>query len=173
MKMCVELGLHRRRRSNAVSLKSELNKRLFWACYWHDREIAIAMGRPPSISDHDIDVEVRQFIAPSRHSLKSTVTTWRRRSDPRFGRATQSFSPGSNETGLPTDDYDYHRPSVKAEKDWVWNSAQNLSCRQVENHESYMCNNGSLPRKTAIMERSDPTSKQTIWPLELYDSDWK
>jgi hypothetical protein len=59
MKMCVELGLHRRRRSGAISLKSELHKRLFWSCYWHEREIAVAMGRPPSISDHDIDVEVR------------------------------------------------------------------------------------------------------------------
>lgn len=58
MKLCIELGLHRRRRSNAISLKSELNKRLFWSCYWHEREIAVAMGRPPSISDHDIDVEV-------------------------------------------------------------------------------------------------------------------
>lgn len=58
MKMCVELGLHRQHRSNALSLKAELHKRLFWSCYWHEREIAVAMGRPPSISDHDIDVEV-------------------------------------------------------------------------------------------------------------------
>ncbi|KAH7325608.1 fungal-specific transcription factor domain-containing protein, partial [Stachybotrys elegans] len=58
MKMCVELGLHRQRRSSKVCLKSERNKRLFWICYWHERELAVAMGRPPSICDHDIDVEL-------------------------------------------------------------------------------------------------------------------
>ena len=58
MKMCIELGLHRQRRSSKISLKSELNKRIFWSCYWHEREIAMALGRPPGISDHDVDVEV-------------------------------------------------------------------------------------------------------------------
>lgn len=57
--MCVELGLHRQKRSSRISFKSELNKRLFWSAYFSEREIAIAMGRPPSISDHDIDVDVR------------------------------------------------------------------------------------------------------------------
>ena len=67
MRMCIELGLHRQKRSSKVSLRSELNKRLFWSCYWWDREIAIALGRPPSISDHDIDVEVRcSFVCPLR-----------------------------------------------------------------------------------------------------------
>lgn len=61
MRMCIELGLHRQKRSLKVSLRSELNKRLFWSCYWMDREIAIALGRPPTISDHDIDVEVRDL----------------------------------------------------------------------------------------------------------------
>ncbi|ETN38231.1 uncharacterized protein HMPREF1541_06262 [Cyphellophora europaea CBS 101466] len=58
MKTCVELGLHRRQKRSRLSLRSEHNKRLFWCCYWHDREVAIAMGRPPSISDHDIDAEL-------------------------------------------------------------------------------------------------------------------
>jgi len=75
MKMCIELGLHRRRRSSALSLKSELNKRLFWACYWHDREIAVAMGRPPSISDHDIDVEVR--FSASTFSSSAKIHSYR------------------------------------------------------------------------------------------------
>lgn len=58
MKTCVELGLHRRQKRSQLSVKSEHIKRLFWCCYWHDREVAIAMGRPPSISDHDIDAEL-------------------------------------------------------------------------------------------------------------------
>ncbi|RDW58435.1 hypothetical protein BP5796_12365 [Coleophoma crateriformis] len=59
MRLCVELGLHRKQRSHADrNLQSELEKRLFWACYYFDRDFAIALGRPPSISDHDIDVEL-------------------------------------------------------------------------------------------------------------------
>jgi hypothetical protein len=59
MKLCIELGLHRQKRSSKVCLQSERHKRLFWICYWHERELAIAMGRPPAICDRDIDVEVR------------------------------------------------------------------------------------------------------------------
>lgn len=58
MKMCIELGLHRKRRSSKISFESELNKRLFWSTYAYDRELAIVMGRPPLISDHDIDVDL-------------------------------------------------------------------------------------------------------------------
>lgn len=58
MKMCIELGLHRKRRSSKISFESELNKRLFWSAYAYDRELAIVMGRPPLISDHDIDVDL-------------------------------------------------------------------------------------------------------------------
>ncbi|RDI86727.1 hypothetical protein Vi05172_g3157 [Venturia inaequalis] len=58
MKMCIELGLHRKRRSWKISFESELNKRLFWSAYAYDRELAIVMGRPPLISDHDIDVDL-------------------------------------------------------------------------------------------------------------------
>lgn len=60
MRLCVELGLHRKKRSTVkATLQSELEKRLFWACYYFDRDLSFALGRPPSISDHDIDVEVR------------------------------------------------------------------------------------------------------------------
>jgi len=58
MRLCIELGLHRKKRQPYPTLKSELEKRLFWACYYSDRELSIALGRPPSISDHDIDVEL-------------------------------------------------------------------------------------------------------------------
>ncbi|KUJ08658.1 uncharacterized protein LY89DRAFT_676572 [Mollisia scopiformis] len=69
MRMCIELGLHRRRRSAGPSLKAELNKRLFWSCYWWDREIAIAMGRPPSISDHDIDIDLPLDVDEANRDL--------------------------------------------------------------------------------------------------------
>ncbi|KAH8678294.1 fungal-specific transcription factor domain-containing protein [Xylariales sp. PMI_506] len=58
MRLCIELGFHRRKRTKSPSVKSEIEKRLFWSCYYLDRELSISLGRPPSISDHDIDVEL-------------------------------------------------------------------------------------------------------------------
>ncbi|KAF3016104.1 hypothetical protein E8E14_002041 [Neopestalotiopsis sp. 37M] len=57
MRLCIELGLHRRQRRQQPSLEGEMNKRRFWATYFLDRDISIAIGRPPSLSDHDIDAE--------------------------------------------------------------------------------------------------------------------
>ncbi|KXJ96076.1 fungal-specific transcription factor domain-domain-containing protein [Microdochium bolleyi] len=58
MRVCIELGLHRKPRKQPHSLASEMNKRRFWTTYFLDRDISIAIGRPPSISDHDIDAEL-------------------------------------------------------------------------------------------------------------------
>jgi hypothetical protein len=58
MTPCIELGLHRRSNHRPRSIKSELEKRLFWSCYYLDREVSVALGRPPAISDSDIDVEL-------------------------------------------------------------------------------------------------------------------
>jgi hypothetical protein len=69
MKQCIELGLHRKRRSSRLSLRSELDKRVFWSCYWHEREIAMAMGRPPAISDHDIDVPLPLDVDEANQSV--------------------------------------------------------------------------------------------------------
>ena len=41
-------------------VKDELRKRVFWCSYNLDRAVAITLGRPVGIADHDIDVEVRQ-----------------------------------------------------------------------------------------------------------------
>lgn len=71
MKMCIELGLHRKRRSPTISLETELNKRLFWSCYAYDRELAIVMGRPPLISDHDIDVELPLDVDEANEDLET------------------------------------------------------------------------------------------------------
>ncbi|KAH9897468.1 fungal-specific transcription factor domain-containing protein [Xylariomycetidae sp. FL2044] len=59
MRLCIELGLHRRGpRRQSPSLQGEMNKRRFWTAYFLDRDISIAIGRPPSLSDHDIDAEL-------------------------------------------------------------------------------------------------------------------
>ncbi|KAI5861689.1 fungal-specific transcription factor domain-containing protein [Durotheca rogersii] len=58
IRLCVELGLHRRQRRQRPSVEGEMDKRRFWTAYFLDRDISIAVGRPPSLSDHDIDVEL-------------------------------------------------------------------------------------------------------------------
>jgi hypothetical protein len=58
LRIGVSLGLHRRSPVKAVGLATELDKRLFWTCYILDRELAVLMGRPVSLSDCDIDIEV-------------------------------------------------------------------------------------------------------------------
>lgn len=35
-----------------------MRKRIFWTCYYLDRQISIILGRPFAISDRDIDVEL-------------------------------------------------------------------------------------------------------------------
>ncbi|KAI1390332.1 fungal-specific transcription factor domain-containing protein [Hypoxylon trugodes] len=58
MRLCIELGLHRRPRRPQLNIDGEMDKRRFWTAYFLDRDISIAVGRPPSISDHDIDAEL-------------------------------------------------------------------------------------------------------------------
>ncbi|KAK8056216.1 transcriptional regulatory protein [Apiospora rasikravindrae] len=58
MRLCVELGLHRRPRRQLPGVEAEMNKRRFWTTYFLDRDISIAIGRPPSLSDHDIDADL-------------------------------------------------------------------------------------------------------------------
>ncbi|KAI2614671.1 fungal-specific transcription factor domain-containing protein [Hypoxylon fragiforme] len=58
MRLCIELGLHRQPRRPQLNMEGEMDKRLFWTAYLLDRDISIAIGRPPSISDRDIDVEL-------------------------------------------------------------------------------------------------------------------
>ncbi|KAI1642258.1 fungal-specific transcription factor domain-containing protein [Daldinia loculata] len=58
VRLCIELGLHRRQRRQQPSVEGEMDKRRFWTAYFLDRDISIAVGRPPSISDRDIDAEL-------------------------------------------------------------------------------------------------------------------
>ena len=58
MRLCVDVGIHRRIKIQKPSLRSEMDKRIFWSCYYLDREISVAMGRPPALSDNDIDANL-------------------------------------------------------------------------------------------------------------------
>ncbi|OXB38059.1 hypothetical protein J007_02164 [Cryptococcus neoformans] len=57
MRICIEMGLHRKR-STGDLLQDELRKRIFWSAYAFDRLISHASGRPVSIADQDIDVDM-------------------------------------------------------------------------------------------------------------------
>jgi hypothetical protein len=66
MRLCIEIGLHRRTKARSVpradelSLASlEMRKRVFWTTYCLDRQVSIILGRPFAISDRDIDAEVQ------------------------------------------------------------------------------------------------------------------
>jgi hypothetical protein len=128
MKVCVELGLHRQKRSSKVCLKSERNKRLFWICYWHERELAIAMGRPPSISDHDIDVEVRDCRKAQEFRLKpDTAPFGCGRRYPRSRCLAKRFRAEPKRPSLPTNYVVDFEPPLEVEENRVSHSTYSLS----------------------------------------------
>jgi hypothetical protein len=43
VRLCIELGLHRK--SNQVSMERELQVRIFWSCFYLDREVSVALGK--------------------------------------------------------------------------------------------------------------------------------
>jgi len=59
MRTCIDLGLHTKRyESNLDHYTIQMRRRLFWSCYSLERTIAICLGRPLSIPDRQIDVEL-------------------------------------------------------------------------------------------------------------------
>ncbi|EIW68705.1 hypothetical protein TREMEDRAFT_74148 [Tremella mesenterica DSM 1558] len=58
MRLCVELGLHRKVSPENDVLTNELRKRVFWSVYCFDRLICLSSGRPFNLIDRDIDVEL-------------------------------------------------------------------------------------------------------------------
>ncbi|RDW66373.1 hypothetical protein BP6252_10008 [Coleophoma cylindrospora] len=58
VRLCIELDMHRKPHNNSeITMERELNVRIFWSCYYLDRGVSVALGRPPAIADDDIDVE--------------------------------------------------------------------------------------------------------------------
>lgn len=54
MRQCLELGFHRQRPSH----DQEHRRRLFWSLYIFDRKTALILGRPFSVSEKEIEVEL-------------------------------------------------------------------------------------------------------------------
>jgi len=61
---CIELGLHRQiawteGNVNSDALSMEMQRRVFWVSYNIDRASAMTLGRPISLHDSDIRVDVQ------------------------------------------------------------------------------------------------------------------
>ncbi|KAH8703860.1 fungal-specific transcription factor domain-containing protein [Talaromyces proteolyticus] len=66
VRLCMEMGLHRRSRqeesvaqgleAGKISLAVEVRKRTFWCLYNLDRIISVTLGRPVALRDEDIDI---------------------------------------------------------------------------------------------------------------------
>ncbi|CAJ2506908.1 Uu.00g080940.m01.CDS01 [Anthostomella pinea] len=91
MRTCIDLGLHsKRNESNLDPFAIQMRRRLFWSIYSLERTIAISLGRPLSIPDRQIDIELPQedarggaredsssphcSIAPRRPSLSLAIS---------------------------------------------------------------------------------------------------
>ncbi|CZR52338.1 uncharacterized protein PAC_02215 [Phialocephala subalpina] len=59
IRFAIDLGLHRKSSCPTRSLlRSEMKKRIFWSAYLLDRNISVALGRPFSIQDREINVDL-------------------------------------------------------------------------------------------------------------------
>lgn len=45
VRMCIELGFHRKFVGGGISMERELQVRIFWSCYYLDRGISVALGK--------------------------------------------------------------------------------------------------------------------------------
>ncbi|KAI0402918.1 fungal-specific transcription factor domain-containing protein [Xylaria palmicola] len=59
MRTCIDLGLHTKRHEGSLDRYTiQARRRLFWSVYSLERTIAICLGRPLSIPDRQIDVDL-------------------------------------------------------------------------------------------------------------------
>ncbi|WRT69065.1 uncharacterized protein IL334_006048 [Kwoniella shivajii] len=58
MRLCVEIGLYKKGPQNHNPLEHEWKKRVFWSAYTFDRLVSHACGRPVSLSDNLIEIEM-------------------------------------------------------------------------------------------------------------------
>ncbi|KAI8634675.1 fungal-specific transcription factor domain-containing protein [Xylariaceae sp. FL1651] len=77
MRTCIDLGLHTKRyESNLDPYTIQMRRRLFWSVYALERTIAICLGRPLSIPDRQIDVELPlDPEVEGREEISSAQTT--------------------------------------------------------------------------------------------------
>ena len=90
VRLCIELGLHRGSTDTKITMENEIRKRVFWSCYHLDRGVSVALGemgfvpssdmcltavgRPPAISDDDIEVEVVPVVAYNQECCLTSLS---------------------------------------------------------------------------------------------------
>lgn len=79
MRTCIDLGLHRKGYEQGLpNAEIQYRRRLFWSVYSLERTIAISLGRPVSISDRQLDVDlpaaVLEGLSPSPSSSWPATT---------------------------------------------------------------------------------------------------
>ena len=73
MRMCIELGMHRKSANNHAG-DAETTDQLccmFWSCYCLDRQTSIILGRPFAVADQDIDADLP--VGLDNESRKSLI----------------------------------------------------------------------------------------------------
>ncbi|KAK8091952.1 Chitin deacetylase 1 [Apiospora hydei] len=77
MRTSIDLGLHMRRNEDKLDSRDEIQmrRRLFWSVYALERTIAISMGRPFSIPDRQIDVELPEDNTDDKRSSEGKSNT--------------------------------------------------------------------------------------------------
>ncbi|KAK7937902.1 uncharacterized protein PG986_014770 [Apiospora aurea] len=93
MRTSIDLGLHMRRNEDKLGSRDEIQmrRRLFWSVYALERTIAISMGRPFSIPDRQIDVELPEDKPDDRRSSEGKTNT-----ETSNGNDHRPLSSGSN-----------------------------------------------------------------------------
>ncbi|RDW82656.1 hypothetical protein BP6252_03768 [Coleophoma cylindrospora] len=82
IRICIELGMHRRCQDDTPNLAAEMRKRIFWSCYCLDRQVSIILGRPFAISDRDIDAELPLDVDDSIDEIGLDEYIWQERPPP-------------------------------------------------------------------------------------------
>ncbi|KAM6487917.1 fungal-specific transcription factor domain-containing protein [Trichoderma sp. SZMC 28011] len=62
MRTCIQLGYHRAPSKPLDAVTEQRRRRLFWCCYVQERFAACGLGRPIAIADHDITVEMPDYV---------------------------------------------------------------------------------------------------------------
>ncbi|KAB8209559.1 fungal-specific transcription factor domain-containing protein [Aspergillus parasiticus] len=59
MRICIDLGMHRESHYRTLEpLEAQLRRRLFWSVYVIERHVSWSLGRPFSIAEDEIDVQI-------------------------------------------------------------------------------------------------------------------
>lgn len=65
VRLCIELGMHRKPVAGEITIKNQLEARVFWSCYYLDRGISVALSK--SLPEDEYTKILTLFRPSSRH----------------------------------------------------------------------------------------------------------